>query len=80
MIAYETKYGKVHVSNAFFAKLIGNAVTSCYGVAGMVAKGGQKFRKKILSGHALFFSRRNRDEESPAFRGKRTQTGGITGC
>lgn len=42
MLSYETKYGNIDISNAFFAKLIGYAVTSCYGVAGMVAKGPQK--------------------------------------
>ena len=53
MIAYETKYGKVYVSNTFFAKLIGNAVTSCYGVAGMVAKGGQKIRNLLSGGKMI---------------------------
>ena len=50
MIAYETKYGKVFVSNAFFAKLIGHAVSSCYGVVGMVPKGGQKIRNFLSTG------------------------------
>ena len=39
MVAYETKLGSVCISNTFFAKLIGQAVSSCYGVSGMVAKG-----------------------------------------
>ena len=42
MVAYETKLGSVCISNTFFAKLIGQAVSSCYGVSGMVAKGGQR--------------------------------------
>ena len=42
MLSYETKYGIVNISNNFFSKLIGHAITSCYGVAGMVAKGHQK--------------------------------------
>lgn len=42
MIAYETRIGTISISNSFFSKLIGNAVSSCYGVAGMVAKGKQK--------------------------------------
>ena len=36
MIAYETRTGKVILSNEYLSKLIGNAVTSCYGVVGMV--------------------------------------------
>ncbi|MDD6284423.1 MAG: Asp23/Gls24 family envelope stress response protein [Firmicutes bacterium] len=42
MIAYETRIGTVSISNSFFSKLIGHAVSSCYGVSGMVAKGPQK--------------------------------------
>ncbi len=53
MIAYETKYGKVSVSNSFFAKLIGHAVTSCYGVAGMVATGTQKVRNFLRGGKMI---------------------------
>lgn len=53
MIAYETKYGKVYVSNAFFAKLIGHAVVSCYGVAGMVPKGNQKIRNFLTGGKMI---------------------------
>ena len=37
MIAYETRIGKVHISYEYLSKLIGHAVTSCYGVSGMVA-------------------------------------------
>ena len=44
MIAYETKTGKIVLSNEYFAKLIGNAVSSCFGVAGMAPHGKQKFR------------------------------------
>ena len=47
MINFETRYGKVIIENSFFAEFIGNAVTSCYGVAGMVAKGTQKVRNLI---------------------------------
>lgn len=42
MIAYETRIGSISVSNEYFAKLIGHAVSSCYGVAGMVPHGKQK--------------------------------------
>ena len=39
MIAYETKTGTITVSNEYFAKLIGNATSSCFGVAGMAPHG-----------------------------------------
>ena len=39
MIRYETRLGSVEISNEYFAKLIGNAVASCYGVRAMVPKG-----------------------------------------
>ncbi len=47
MIAYETRLGKVTISNTYFAKLIGQATSSCYGVAGMVPKGVQWWRQKL---------------------------------
>ena len=42
MIAYETRIGKVNISEEYFQKIIGEAVTSCYGVAGMVASGSKQ--------------------------------------
>ena len=47
MIAYETKTGTIEVSTEYFAKLIGNAASSCFGVAGMAPHGKQKFRNLI---------------------------------
>lgn len=47
MIHYQTRFGTVTVSNDYFAKLIGKAVNSCYGVSSMVAKGPQWLRSKI---------------------------------
>ena len=48
MITYETRLGKVEIANEYFSKLIGNTVTSCYGVSSMVAtKGTQWLRSKI---------------------------------
>ncbi|MBQ2676748.1 MAG: Asp23/Gls24 family envelope stress response protein [Clostridia bacterium] len=47
MIRYETRLGSVIISNEYFAKLIGNAVTSCYGVSSMVATGTQWWRSKL---------------------------------
>lgn len=45
MIAYETRLGKINISEGYLSKLIGNAVTSCFGVVGMVAANN---RQKIL--------------------------------
>lgn len=39
MIAYETRFGTVNITNEYLSKLIGNAVSSCYGVVGMVPSG-----------------------------------------
>ncbi len=36
MIAYETRLGKINLSEAYLSKLIGNEVVSCFGVVGMV--------------------------------------------
>ena len=47
MISYETRLGSVSISNEYFAKLIGHAVSSCYGVAGMVAKGTQWWKEVL---------------------------------
>lgn len=47
MIKYETHLGVVTISQEYFAKLIGDAVSSCYGVMNMVPKGFQWFRSKL---------------------------------
>lgn len=50
MITYETRLGKVEIANEYFARLIGDAVTSCYGVSSMVAtKGKQWLRSKLTN-------------------------------
>ena len=36
MIAYETRTGTISITENFLSKLIGNAVTSCFGVVGMM--------------------------------------------
>lgn len=36
MFAYETRLGKIDISESYLSKLIGNEVTSCFGVIGMV--------------------------------------------
>lgn len=45
MIAYETRLGKINISEAYLSKLIGNEVTSCFGVVGMVPNSS---KQKIL--------------------------------
>ncbi len=45
MVSYETQIGKITLAEGYFSKLIGRAVTSCFGVAGMVPCGG---KQKIL--------------------------------
>lgn len=45
MIAYETRLGKINISEGYLSKLIGNEVTSCFGVVGMVPSGS---RQRIL--------------------------------
>ncbi len=47
MIQYETHLGVITISESYFTKLIGEAVTSCYGVVGMVPKGWQWVRSKL---------------------------------
>ena len=42
MISYETRIGKITLSNSYFSKLIGRAVTSCFGVVGMVPRGSKQ--------------------------------------
>ncbi len=36
MLAYETRLGTIDISEGYLSKLIGNEVTSCFGVVGMV--------------------------------------------
>ena len=46
MIAYETRLGKINFSEEYLQKLIGQTVTSCFGVVGMAPSGGVQ---KVLS-------------------------------
>ena len=39
MLTYETRLGTIEISYEYLSKLIGSAVTSCYGVVGMVPSG-----------------------------------------
>ncbi len=36
MIVYETRIGKIEISESYLSKLIGHEVTSCFGVVGMI--------------------------------------------
>lgn len=49
MISYETRLGKIHLSENYLQKLIGQAVTSCFGVVGMVPSGGKQKLTSLLS-------------------------------
>ena len=55
MIAYETRLGKIDISSAYLSKLIGNEVTSCFGVVGMVPSGNrQKIFEKISKTYPIW--------------------------
>ena len=50
MIKFYTPLGKVSLTNDYFAGLVGNAVTSCYGVAGMHTAGAADSVKTLIFG------------------------------
>lgn len=49
MIAYETRLGKIEISYEYLSKLIGSAVSSCYGVVGMAPSGKRQKLFNMLS-------------------------------
>ncbi|MGN1081009.1 MAG: Asp23/Gls24 family envelope stress response protein, partial [Acutalibacteraceae bacterium] len=49
MIAYENHLGKIKIKEAYFEKLIGDAVSQCYGVSNMIPKGGLQKLRSLLS-------------------------------
>ncbi len=54
MITYETRLGKINISEAYLSKLIGNEVTSCFGVVGMVpSTNKQKIFNKFLKSEQI---------------------------
>ena len=54
MIAYETRLGKIDISAGYLSKLIGNEVTSCFGVVGMVANNSkQKLFNKFYKNDSI---------------------------
>ena len=56
MIRIENHLGTIEISQEYFAYLIGNAVSSCYGVAGMVKSGPKQGLRSV------FFRRTFADE------------------
>ena len=49
MIRIENRYGTIEVSQEYFRYLVGDAVSSCYGVAGMVRNGPRQGLRSILT-------------------------------
>jgi len=48
MIRIENHLGTIEISQEYFAYLIGNAVSSCYGVAGMAQSGTRQSLRSLL--------------------------------
>ena len=48
MIGFETTLGVVEISQEYFANLIGQAASECYGVAGMINSPYQDLRSRVL--------------------------------
>ncbi len=48
MIRIENHLGTIEISQEYFAYLIGNAVSTCYGVAGMVKSGAKQGLRSLL--------------------------------
>ena len=54
MITYETRLGKIVISEEYLSKLIGNEVTSCFGLVGMVpSTNKQKLFSKLSKNEQL---------------------------
>ena len=49
MISYDTLQGKIIVSETYLSKLIGNEVTSCFGVVGMMPSSHRQRLSKIVT-------------------------------
>ena len=49
MIQIENHLGVIEISQEYFAYLIGNAASSCYGVAGMVKSGTKQGLRALIS-------------------------------
>ena len=48
MIRIDNRYGTIEVSQEYFRHLVGEAVSSCYGVVGMVSKSPVKGLRALL--------------------------------
>ena len=53
MIRFETRYGSICIEDEFFAQFIGNAISSCYGVAGMSVAGAKDGLQAVLFGNDI---------------------------
>jgi len=49
MISYDTRIGKVTLSESYLSKLIGHEVTSCFGVVGMIPGTGRQRITNLVS-------------------------------
>ena len=49
MIRIDNRYGTIEISQEYFSYLVGNAVSACYGVAGMVRSGPRQGLRSVLS-------------------------------
>ncbi len=49
MITLENHLGTIEISQEYFSNLIGHAVSSCYGVAGMVKTGAKQGLRALLT-------------------------------
>lgn len=52
MIRIDNRYGTIEISPEYFRYLVGNAVSACYGVAGMVRSGPRQGLRSVLSRRA----------------------------
>ena len=49
MIKYENPNGYIEITNNYFARLVGNAASSCFGVAGMANSNARQGLRSILN-------------------------------
>ncbi|NLP48361.1 MAG: Asp23/Gls24 family envelope stress response protein [Clostridiales bacterium] len=54
MIKTESRLGTIEISQAYFSKLIGNAVSSCFGVAGMASSNALQGLRSIFKKDKCF--------------------------
>ncbi len=53
MIRIENRYGTIEIAQEYFRYLVGNAVSSCYGVAGMVRSGTRQGLRSLVTRRAF---------------------------